>query len=157
MLEVGVAMCWKGQIPPGVIRPKKEYIKSCETCFANTLTLNDKGPSLKWACFPKVLWPFSYLALTLNSPQSSLSVIYCLIITASQWLMSFVYMPCIPMQIKEIKAHWEKGFWPFSFKRSATFPPQADHVLVDLFSSVEDGGLCGQSSPAEGQALFAVF
>ena len=39
-----------------------------------------------------------------------------------------------------IKAHGEKGSWPFSFERSATSPPQADHVLVDLFSSTADGG-----------------
>ena len=88
--------------------------------------------------FPKVLWPF---AITLSfwpwlriSPYSSLNVIYCLIITAWQWLMSF--MPCIPMQIKPNKSPLRKGFWPFSFERSATFPPQANHVLVDLFSSV---------------------
>ena len=58
----------KGRFP-GAIRPKKEYIKSCETCFANTLNLNDKRPSMKWVCFPKVLWPFSYLTLTQNKPS----------------------------------------------------------------------------------------
>ena len=46
MLEVGVALFWKGQIPR-VIRPKKECIKSYETYFVNTLNLNDKGPSMK--------------------------------------------------------------------------------------------------------------
>ena len=50
---------------PG-IRPKKECIKSCETHFANTLNLNDKGPSMQWVCFPKVLWPFNYMTLTQN-------------------------------------------------------------------------------------------
>ena len=40
-----------------------------------------------------------------------------------------------------IKAHGGKGSGPFSFERSATSPPQADHVLVDLFSSVADTGL----------------
>ena len=54
---------------PRAIRPKKECIKSCETCFANTLNLNDKGPSMKWACFPKVLWSFNYLTLTQNKPS----------------------------------------------------------------------------------------
>ena len=39
-----------------------------------------------------------------------------------------------------IKAHGGKGSWPFSFERSATSPPQGDHVLVDLFSSVADEG-----------------
>ena len=29
------------------IRPKKEYMKSYETYFANTLNLNGKGPSMK--------------------------------------------------------------------------------------------------------------
>ena len=29
-------------------------------------------------------------------------------------------------------ANWS-GSGPFSFERLATFPPQADHVLVDLF------------------------
>ena len=58
----------KGRFP-GEIKPKKEWMKSCETCFANTLNLNDKGPSLKWACFPKVLWPFISLILTLNKPS----------------------------------------------------------------------------------------
>ena len=47
---------------------------------------------------PLAIWPWLK-----TSPQSSLNVIY-LIITAWQWLMSFPYMPCIPMQIKPIKA-----------------------------------------------------
>ena len=34
--------------------------------WANTLSLNDKGPSMKWICFPKVLWSFSYQTLTQN-------------------------------------------------------------------------------------------
>ena len=37
------------------------------------------------------------------------------------------------MRINLIKAHGEKGSGPFSFERLATSPPQADHVLVDLF------------------------
>ena len=44
---------------------------------------------------PLAIWP----SLTI-SPQSSLN----LIITSWEWLMSFPYMPCIPMQIKLIKA-----------------------------------------------------
>ena len=90
------------------------------------------------------LWPWLR-----TSPLSSLNVIYCLIITTRQWLMSFIYLPCIPMQINPIKAHWGTGSWPFSFERLATFPPQADHVLVDLFLSVADSrglGICGRSS-----------
>ena len=46
VLEVGAALCWKGQVPQA-IRLKKGCIESCETCFANTLNLNDKGPSMK--------------------------------------------------------------------------------------------------------------
>ena len=54
---------------PRVIRPKKECVKSWETCFANTFNLNDKGSSMKWVCFPKVLWSFTYLTLTQNKPS----------------------------------------------------------------------------------------
>ena len=46
-----------------------------------------------------------------------------------------------------IKAHGGKGSWPFSFERLATSPPQADHVLVDLFSSVADGGALWAEPP----------
>ena len=37
----------------GAIRPKKEYVKPCETCFANTLNLNDKGLGMKLVLFPQ--------------------------------------------------------------------------------------------------------
>ena len=40
-----------------------------------------------------------------------------------------------------IKAYGGKGSGPFSFEILATSPPQADPVLVDLFSSVSDAGL----------------
>ena len=47
MLEGGIAQCRNGRFL-GKIRPKKECIKSCETCFAkNALSLNVKGPSIK--------------------------------------------------------------------------------------------------------------
>ena len=65
-----------------------------------------------------------------------MNVIYCLIITDWNWLMSFMYTPCIPMQINPIKVHWGTGSWPLSFESSATNPPQTDHVLVDLFSAI---------------------
>ena len=72
-LHLSLKQCWRWMWPcagkggfPVEIRPEKECIKSCETCFANTLNLNDKGPGMKWVCFPKVLWPFSHLTLTLN-------------------------------------------------------------------------------------------
>ena len=74
--DLSLKQCWRWVWPyagkgrfSGAIRPKKEYIKSCEICFANTLNLNDKGPSMKWVCFPKVLWSFSYLTLTQNKPS----------------------------------------------------------------------------------------
>ena len=44
--------------------------------------------------------------------------------------MSFI---CITVRMNLIKAHGEKGSGPFSFERLATFPPQADHVLVVFF------------------------
>ena len=101
---------------------------------------------MKWVCFPKFYSPLANWPWLRISPQSSLNIIYCLILTAWQWLMSFT---CIPVQIEPTKTHWGKGSWPFSFERSAPFPPQADHVLVDLFSSAADGGLCGQSPPPQ--------
>ena len=39
-----------------------------------------------------------------------------------------------------IKAHGGKRSRPFSFEKSATFPPQADDVLVDSLSFVAAGG-----------------
>ena len=132
---------------PGEIRPKNECIKSCETCFVYTLNLNDKGPSIKWVCFPKFYGPLAIWPWLRTSPHSSLNVICYLIITSWQWMMSFPYTPSIPMQINPVKAHWRTGSWSFSFEKSATFPPQADHVLVDLVLSTADTGLCGQSSP----------
>ena len=100
MLAVGAALCWKGWFS-GAIRPKKEYIKSCENCFAkNVLYLNNKGPSIKWVCFLKFYGPLALWPWLRMSPYSSLNVIYCLIITAWQLLRSFT---CIPMQIKPNK------------------------------------------------------
>ena len=132
MLEVVAALCWNRRFL-GAIRPKEECIKSCETCFAkNALNLNDKGPSIKWVCFPKFYGPLAIWPWLRISLHSSLNVIYCLIITDWPWLMSFT---CVPVQIEPSKAHWGTGSWPFSSERSATFPPQADHVFVDLFSS----------------------
>ena len=86
-------------VVPWGIRPKKECIKSCEICFANTLNLNDKGPCMKWVCSPKFYGPLANWPWLRISPQTSLNVIYCLIITAWQWL-SFMYMP---VQIKHNK------------------------------------------------------
>ena len=150
MPDVGAALCWKRKVPWG-IRPKKECIKSCETCFANTLNLNDKGPSLKWVCFPKFYSPLAKWPWLRINPHSSLNIIYCLIITPLQWLMT---LPVFLCKLNPIKGHWRTGHWPFSFKRSATFPPQADHVLVDLFSSMAARrGSCGWS-PAHSDILY---
>ena len=92
LLNLSLKQCWRWVWPcarkgrfPRAIRPKKECIKSCETCFANTLNLNDKDPSMKWVCFPKVLWSFSYLTLIQNKPsefyECYLFDYYCLTMT----------------------------------------------------------------------------
>ena len=113
--------CWKWVLPcagkgelPRSIRPKKECIKSYETYFANTFNLNDKGPCMKWVCFPKVLWPFNYLTLTQNKPSEFFECYLLLIISAWQWLMSFVFL-CKLNPIKDCPGkglaaplfHWE--------------------------------------------------
>ena len=100
MLEVSMALCWKGRGGfPRVIRPKKECIKSYETYFTNTLNLN-KGPSMKWVCSPKFYGPLTIWPWLRISPHSSLNVIYCLIISDWQWLMSFMYIyVCICMYV----------------------------------------------------------
>ena len=49
------------------IRPKKEYMKSYETYFANTLNFLIRVQA-GMTLFPKVLWPFNYLTLTQNKP-----------------------------------------------------------------------------------------
>ena len=58
--------------------------------------------------------------------------------------MSFI---CIPIGMNLIKAHGGKGSGPFSFERSATSPPQADHVLVDLFFICGGLGGCVKAPP----------
>ena len=69
---------------------------------------------------------------------------YCLTLTGWQWLMSFI---CIPVRMNPMKAHWRKGSGPFSFERSATSPPQADLVLVDLFFIRGGWGGCTKALP----------
>ena len=76
LLDISLKQCLKWVQPcagkggfPGEIRPEKECIKSYRTYFVNTFNLNDKSPSMKWVCFPKVLWHFSYLTLTQNKPS----------------------------------------------------------------------------------------
>ena len=104
MTEAGAVWCWKGQVPWGD-QTKKECIKSCETCFANALNLNDKGPRLKWVCFPKSYNPLANCSWLRISPQSCLFVIYYLILTAWQGLMNFT---CIPVQIELDKSSLRK-------------------------------------------------
>ena len=101
----------------------------------------------KSVCSPKFYGPLTIWPWLKISPQSSLNVIYYLIISAWQWLMSFPYMPCIPMQIKPIKACQGKGWgapllieWPRCSKALSPwksghvicFPPQDSVVRVNL-------------------------
>ena len=62
---------------------------------------SDKGLSLHWVCFPKFHCPLAIWPWLRISPHSSLNVIYCLILTAWQWLMNFT---CIPVQIESSKS-----------------------------------------------------
>ena len=105
------------------IRPKKECVKSNETYFANTLNLNDKGPSIKWVCSPKFYGPLTIWPC----PQSSLNVIYYLIISAWQWLRSFTYTPCIPMQVTPNKSLSRQGSGP-----APSFTERADESSIFL-------------------------
>ena len=142
---------WYSPVQEQTFRPRKECIKSCETCFAkNALDLNDESKH-KMSLFLKVLWPFD---VTLSiwpwlriSPSSSLNVIYSVIITAWQWLMLLV-CPVFLCKLNPIKAHWGTDSRPFSSERLAIFLTQADHILVDLFSSmVAWGSSVGRAPP----------
>ena len=143
MTEGSAVLCWKGQIPQG-IRPKKECIKPCETCFANTHSLNDKGPSLTWVCFPKSHTPLANWPWLRISPQSSLYVIYCLTLTAWQWLMSFT---CLPVQNEPNKSPWRKRLpalllWEISHLSSPS------RSCLGRFILISGGrGLCGKAPP----------
>ena len=142
----------KGQLPRA-IRPKKKCIKSCETSFANTLNLNDKGPSLKWVCFPKSYGPLTNWPWLRISPQSSLFVIYCLTLTAWQWLMSFT---CIPVQIEPNKSPLRKRLLALLLWELGHLCSQAEHVLLDLFSFMVAGGegpVGGAPPPHSGSLL----
>ena len=65
------------------------------------IQFSDKGPSIKWVCFPKFYGPLAMWPWLRISLHSSLNVICCLIITAWQWLMIFT---CIPLQIELSKS-----------------------------------------------------
>ena len=78
--------------------------------------------------FPKVLWPFGITLFIWPwlriSPYSSLNVIYSLIITAWQWLVSFTYIrPVLLCKRNPRKAQGKRCSRPFSSER-----------LVSLFS-----------------------
>ena len=97
--DLSLKQCWRWVWPcagkgvfPRAIRPRKECIKSYETYFANALNLNDKGSSMKWVWFPKFYSPLTIWPWLRKSPQSSLNVIYYLIISSCQRLMSFTYL-----------------------------------------------------------------
>ena len=55
------------------------------------------------------------------SPQCYFNVIY-LIVTACQWSISFPYTPCIPMQIKPIKACQGKGWGALPLREWLSHP-----------------------------------
>ena len=134
---------------PGVIRPKKECIKSCETCFAkNALNLNDKDPSLKWVCFPKSYSPLANWPWLRISPQSSLNVICCLILTAWQWLMSFT---CIPVQMEPNESPLRKRLlalllWEIGHLSSPSRSCLGRLILIPVAAG--GWGCCGWSPPA---------
>ena len=73
---------------------------------------SDKGPSMKWVCFPKFYGPLTIWPWLRISPQHSLKVICYLIISAWQWLMIFPCTPCILMQIKPNKSLSRQGTGP---------------------------------------------
>ena len=146
MTEGGAVLCWGGF--PGAIRPKKECIQSCETCFSNTLNLNDKGPSLKWVCFPKSYSPLANWPWLRISPQSSLYVIYCLILTAWQWLMSFT---CIPVQTEPSKSPLRKRLLALFFGEISHLSSPSRSVLgrvILIRGSRGRGAAVGGAPPA---------
>ena len=65
---------------------------------------------MKRICSPKFYGPLTIWPWLRISPHGSLNVIYCLIISDWQWLMSFTCTPCIPMQIKLIKSPLRNRF-----------------------------------------------
>ena len=138
--DLSLKQCWRWVRPctgkgwfPGVIRSKKECIKSYEIYFANALNLNDKGPSMEWVCFPKVLWPFNYMTLTQNFFECYLLFDhYCLTMIDELYiysLYSYANKPNKSPLRNRLLALWEISHLS-SLSRSC---------LVDLFSSVVAG------------------
>ena len=144
---------WYSPVQEQTFRPRKECIKSCETCFAkNAPDLNDESKH-KMSLFLKVLWPFD---VTLSiwpwlriSPSSSLNVIYSVIITAWQWLMLLI-CPVFLCKLNPIKAHWERASRPFSSERLVSlFSPSRSCLgrLILIRSGQES--FAGRSSPTD--------
>ena len=92
LLDLSLKQCGRWVWPcagkgrfPRTIRPKKECIKSCETCFANTLNLNDKVQAWNEFVSPKFYGPLSIWPWFKISLQSSLNVIIWLLLPDSDW------------------------------------------------------------------------
>ena len=96
-----------------------------------------------------------------SRPELPLIVLWMLsiprIITAWQWLMSLTCMPCIPMQTELKKSPLRKRLKALSSETLSTFPPQADHILVDLFSSVVVGRALWDGAPAHLVFIFILL
>ena len=85
---------------------------------------------------PKVLWPSSWLAVTQNKPSKfSVNPVlfnpYWLTMIDELYLHSYANEPNKSPWRERIKAL-------LPLRETATFPPQADHVLVVLFF-IHDG------------------
>ena len=79
------------------------------------------------------------MAVTQNKPSKfSVNHVlfnpYCLTIIDELYLYSCANEPN--------KSPWRERLWALSFERLATSPPQADHVLVDLFFIRGGRGYC---------------
>ena len=100
------------------------------------------------------LWRHSIWPWLRMSPHSSLNVIYYLIlIPDNDWALPIC--PVFLCKLNPIKAHWGTGSRPFSFETLATFPPQADHVLIELFSSMMGRGALLDKAPSHLTSLWS--
>ena len=111
LTDLSLKQCWrwvrtcagKGGFPR-VIRPKKECIKSCETCSANTLNLNDKDPSLKSVPFPKSYSPLANWPWLRISPE----FFVCYLLFDPYCLTMIDSFTCIPVQNEPNKSPLRK-------------------------------------------------
>ena len=97
--------------------------------------------------FPKFYGPLAIWPWLKIRPQSSLNVIYCLISTAWQWLMSFTYMPCIPVQIKPNKSPSRNRLLALLLWEISYLSSPSRSCLGRLILIVVAGGACGWSFP----------